>query len=1266
MNIDITNAYANNLKNISLSIPLDCITGLTGVSGSGKSSLLKNTLAAYGALNFSRLKTKTVQNFLVVEDIVDVDEIKNLPQTLFIDIVNHVTNTASTLSTISGIHDLLREIFTHAATTYCRYCGSEIQNIFFQNFSKNVEYISIDVFYNKDYNEKLALAASLGKVIKEIFYDKTGSLAKTSRSRAFATILVATAALSEQRFRELSRLLDATILAKVQNIDEPIDPLLQVSCPTCRHISPRLNKSRFSFNVNYDEGGGKCTCCHGAGKIVKIDPNLLIADEDRPILQGGIHFVGETGIKYTTVTEVFISAFCAQHGIDTNAPVGGLTQDKLDMLLQGAANDVHFHDRVGGKKTLPFEGVANYLIANSSKKGPQKALSPFISKIPCTHCENTRIDPSIDSFRLQGVVLRDLLKMSLHELQNWVREFLEKDEAKVISNYLRKLEGRLSSYEKVSCSHLRLNRSSATLSGGELQRIRLCSIFNSNIRNICYLLDEPSSGLHYQDIDKISLLFQEIRDKGNTLIFVEHNKKLLTSCDYIVELGAGSGSEGGEVVLADYSQNINSYQTLTARYLSGNMTLASTDQQVQFADTMSFTNISYNNLKNVSVEIPYNAFTVVCGISGSGKSSFIKTVFNNVQQNSAAYGFRDVFFLKQRGIQTNKATNVGMLLKIMDPIAKFYETQTGINRKYFLPSTKTGMCQYCKGTGFLMDSAISHSDICPHCEGRCYDPATLDHRLNGLNIHDILNIPLSKLSEVLPDAETAKTSNICTRLGIGYLTLERKTKSLSKGEYQRVLIARYLTRNEKNTLCLLDEPSKGLHPDDIEKMMEVIHQFTSKNNTIIAVEHNPAVIYRSDYAVEFGPGSGDQGGEVVYSGRPNHISGTSTAQAVFEVHGQCKFPSQTRKSAKNSNFSINREGIQTNFRQYSINNVSHNSDDILKACKKTEGIFLDAAIPNRTALFDKASEDSFDLNVPLMFLIDFANEKIRTETSVYNALNISTPIIKGFTCPSQQKSKLLSSVFNDKSAIGKCLRCRGKGEHFSLPHQLFMDGADLSRSCIRFLANSTNFKKVKKVLKKITGLDIGKPLSQMTNEERLLFLYGHDALLKMDDNTYEEWKGLIENAVFNYKYYPDPQKNSLLTEQKVKIGCLFCKGKLLERKYADYTFCGLTFSEWLTRPAREIMHSLSHGPESRFKDDILNKMDLLHQLCTEDIRLIDSVGKFSSSTQGLLKLLSLFVNNIYGTVIVIKNTMILSSIQNEMIQKISKTWSESNTIVQIH
>jgi len=1266
MNINITNAYANNLKNISLTIPHNCITGLTGVSGSGKSSLLKNILAAFGALNFSRLKTKTVQNFLVVEDIVDVDEIKNLPQTLFIDIVNHVTNTASTLSTISGIHDLLRETFTHAATTYCRYCGSEIQDNFFQNFSKNVEYISIDVVYDKDYNEKLALAASLGKVLKEIFYDKTGSLAKTSRSRAFATILVATAALSEQRFRELIRLLDATILAKVQNIDEPIDPLVQVFCPTCHRISPRLNKSRFSFNVNYNEGGGKCNYCNGVGKIVTIDLNLLIADKNRSILQGGIHFVGETGIKYTTVTAVFISAFCAEHGIDTNAPVGSLTQDKLDLLLQGSTNNVHFRDRVGGKKVLPFEGVANYLIANSSKKAPQKALSHFISEIPCTHCENTRIDPSIDSFRLHGVVLRDLLKMSLHELQNWVRKFLEKDESKFVSNYLRKLEGRLSSYEKVSCSHLRLNRSSATLSGGELQRIRLCSIFNSNIRNICYLLDEPSSGLHYQDIDKISHLFQEIRDKGNTIIFVEHNKKLLTSCDYIVELGAGSGSEGGEVVLADYSQTINSYQTPTARYLSGNISPASTGQQIQFANTISFTDISCNNLKNVSVEIPYNAFTVVCGISGSGKSSFIKTVFNNVQQNLAEYGFRDVFYLKQRGIQTSKNTNVGGLLKIMDPIAGFYEKQTGINKKYFLPFTKIGMCQHCKGTGFLMGSAIAHSDICPHCEGRCYDTTTLGYHYNELNIHDILRIPLSKLSKVLPHAETANISNICTRLGIGYLTLARKAKSLSKGEYQRVLIARYLTRNEKNTLCLLDEPSKGLHPDDIKKMMEVINQFTSKKNTIIAVEHNPTVIYRSDYVVEIGPGSGDQGGKIVYSGPPHEMSETLTAQAVLEVNGQGNFPYKTRKFSKNANFSINREEAQTNFKQYSINNVSHNSDDILLACKKTEGIFLDAAIPNRTALFDKASEDSFDLNVPLMFLIDFANEKIRTETSVYNALNISTPLIKGFTCPSQQKSKFLSSVFNDKSVIGKCLRCRGKGEHFSLPHELFMDGADLSRSCIRFLANSTNFKKAKKILKKITGLDIGKPLSQMTNEERLLFLYGHNALLKMDDNTYKEWKGLIENAVFNYKYYPDPQKKSLLTEQKVKISCLFCKGKLLERKYADYTFCGLTFSEWLTRPTREIMHSLSYGHESRFKDDILNKIDLLHQLCTEDIRLIDSVGKFSSATQGLLKLLSLFVNNIYGTVIVIKNTMLLSSIQNEMIQKISKTWSESNTIVQIH
>ncbi|MFA6291516.1 MAG: ATP-binding cassette domain-containing protein [Victivallales bacterium] len=1271
MGIDIVNAYAYNLKNISLSIPHNRITGLTGVSGSGKSTLLKKILAASGALNFSRLKTKTIQDHLVIDDIVDVSAIKNLPQTLFIDVVNHVTNAASTLSTISGIHEILREMFTHAAKTYCLRCGNEIQSDIFPFFRKYVEYITIDVIYDKTYDEKRTLAASLGNLLKEEFYDISCLPTTIKRERARASITVATAPLSEHRFKELGNLLECTILAKITGIDALLNPLLQTFCPTCLHIVPRLHKSRFSFNVAYDDGGGGCTRCRGIGKIQHIALDSMIADRARPILCGGFHFVNETGIKYTTITEKFISAFCNQQGININKTVGRLTQQELKLLLQGSGMAISFQDRIGGKKALAFEGVINYLITSFHKGARRSSIAPFIRETPCDHCEGTRIDPTIDAFRLHGVVLRDLLKMTLKDLRNWGHACSAQPKCKDIDSHLQKLESRLSTYEKVSCLHLCLNRSSSTLSGGELQRIRLCAMVNTNLKNICYLLDEPSSSLHYQDIEKLSVIFQEICERGNTLILVEHNKKLLSSCDYIVELGVGGGTEGGQVLFTDYIENINNYQTPTAKYLCGkvpcDMAIVSKPLQKQLTGAMSFTNVSLNNLKNVSATIFYNAFTTICGISGSGKSSFTRAIFERISQDMQKYGFHNAVYLNQRGIQTNDATDVGTLLRVMETIANLYETHTGTEKKCFLTSSEAGKCRYCMGRGFMKGKTGERLGICPQCEGRRYDAVTLSHRYRGLTIHNILNIPLAQLPQALPDAGMTNIGSICTQLGIGYLTLSRSIKSLSRGEYQRVVLARLLAQNEKRTLCFLDEPSKGLHHEDIRKMTEVIKRLAANENTIIAVEHNPTIIYESDYTIEFGPGAGIEGGEIIYSGTPCRINDndTPTARAIYDAHSQVPFFPKKRHHAEDSVFSISSETARTELKQHAINRISTNIDDVLRACKKTEAAFLDAAIPNNNSLLDQTFESILDINVPPMLLVDFAEEKMRCDISVYNALNISTSLIKGFAAVNSQESQLLCYVFSDKSDIGKCLRCRGKGNRFSLPRKMFFEGAELSRQCVGFLANSTNYKTAKILLKETTGVDIGKRLSQMTNKEKSILFDGLDALMKTNDNIYEEWKGVIECAILNYKYYPDKNLGASFPMQKEKIACRFCEGKLLERKFADYKFCGLTFADWMTLPTRDVLRILSCSPGNNHSDAIMHTLNDLNELCVEDIRLIDAIGGFTCTTQGLMKLLSLYANNIYGTVIVIKNMAQLTPSQRKIVNDMTKKWIKSNTIVEL-
>lgn len=1260
MNIEIVNAYANNLKNTSLSIPHHCITGFTGVSGSGKSTLLKNIISSAGSLNFSRLKSKTIQNALVSDNVLDVHDISNLPQTLFIEIVNHVANSASTLSTISGIHEVLRDLFSHVARTHCLCCGTDAPKSIFPLSEKVVEYLIIDIEYDKNYLEKVDAIQSIGKILTEKFYDREGSPAKTKRTRSLASITVSAPALTESKLKGFSRTIRGGVLVKAVGVKEPFNPLIYTLCLPCLRTVPRLAKSRFSFNVRYTDGGGACRHCQGTGKQYTIDFESLIVDSSLSIFNGGLLFLNEKGIKYTTVTEKFINAFCEHRGIDSKNPINKLKKNDLKQLFGGTDEIITFSDRVGGKKGLVFEGVIHYLISAFQKNRKREPLASVVKESECPNCNGTRVDPEIATFKVHDASIQTLLEMSIEELHSWVKPCLSEAETTNGLGHLVDLEHRLSLYKKVSCSYLHLNRQSSTLSGGELQRIRLCRMLNSNIRNICYLLDEPSSGLHYNDIESMAFLFREICDRGNTLIIIEHNKKLLSACDHVVELGPGGGPNGGQLIFSGSFADFLKSKTSTAKFLLGESAAKLTNRSSNGSPSqlLNFSNVRHNNLKNLSFNIPKNQFTTICGVSGSGKSSLIAAIKNVVSAEISEHGFTDLVHLKQAGIKSNKTTNVAGILTVENIIAKLYAEESEMDAKAFKSSSLIGKCPQCKGKGFIAGPTGEKIDVCDECQGACYGHSTLSLRHNGLSIFDTLNMPLSELSAYFPDKKVVAVSKFSEQLGIGYLTLSRAARSLSKGEYQRVVLTRLLVENSKGCVCFLDEPSKGLHYEEVTKLINLIRKLADDGNTIIAVEHNPDTIAASDYTIELGPGSGKLGGTIIYTGSPQLIKNTPTAIAISDAQSEIAV-SNTRRVLNETSFFINIENKKKDLKQNAINYLAEGGDTLLELSGSVEADFLDVAIQGGASFLRKKTNSSGEVSLPMLFVIDFSQGDFRYETSLYSALNVSTHLIKKLSSSESFKPPL-RYVFDDKSLVGKCPRCHGKGMRDSLSRDLFIDGASLSKQSIRFLKNSTNFKEASVALRESAKISLNKDVSSMTQKEKNALFDGVGDRLIDKGGMKREWKGLIEHAILNYKYFPDKKIGATFPTQKKKVVCPFCRGKMLDDGFDKHTVWGLTYSDWMSLPISTMLKKSS----TELKNSKLGIcLAQINEFAKEEVRLASRVGDYSPATQGIIKMASLYYNNIYGSAIILRNVEALSPSQSSIVDSVAQKWKESNIII---
>lgn len=1248
MLISVKNAYANNLKNISVDIPIGKITALTGVSGSGKSTLLKEILGAYGVQNYTRIASKTVKDSLFIKDNVEVDKIENLPNTILIDVKSSVSNPMSTVSTISGIHEIMRNLFTEYGIICCDECGSTV----FRDYSL-IQQLSVDLKIDDLFREAIDFIDSQGVINKIEYFDKNGVNTNNGKKKALATVYFSFDNISEKLVREFNKRFRCSVYVISTSTNTTYDFVKEIECPSCHSVGPNLIRSRASFNTLYEEGGGACKCCQGLGNIAVIKADKVFEDTTKGILDGSSKFVTAKGIKYSTVTEKFIGALYEQMNIDIRTPVCDLSDNEFRTVMYGMDKEITFMDRNGGKKTLLFEGIANYLKASYKAHKGGDILNNLFDDIVCPRCGGSKFDQSVHRFMFCGESLNTLMKMTLNELGEWCKK-IKKEAPKKSYKYLDRIIKETENFNLLSCGHLTLNRSSNTLSGGELQRIRVCALLNSDIHGLCYLLDEPSCGLHYNDVEKLVVLLRRICENGNTIVMVEHNKKLLSCCDNIVDMGPCGGKKGGNVLFNASINEIKDYDTPTTKVLleAGQGAQKLEIEPIEKKQFLQFDNLCYNNLKNVSVRFPKDAYTVVCGISGSGKSTFVKqAVYDSINTAPAKYGFSGIDYLGQDSKVTTNKSSVASLIKIGDYISKIYAkaSKSKINRSCFILGSSDGKCQCCGGKGMLYSCNDELIGVCDQCGGYGFDEDVLKVKVDGLNIYEFYNTNLEDLGKIVKDTKIKSLAELGTRLGIGYLTFARQSKTLSKGELQRVSLLHVFTGKIKNHLLILDEPSKGLHTIDVDNLIFAMREVTSAGNTILAVEHNPEMIKNADYIIEFG-GTGAHGGYVLFQGKPSEIKGTPTAKMLEGVVIDKKMDIVCTERE----IIIEDENTILKYEPHHLYYDHEHSEVLMKAAKRSKEDFLSVAISNNS-MFSRLDRNVIESDTPIMRIIDF-NEKIKYNISVSEALGIRQFLDEEAVF--ENKNNIARYVFDPISSTGKCANCKGYGKIVTVDEDFFLQGNELKSECKNFLKNSTDYSKLSKALKK-DKIDITKTVGNMTGDEKKALFWGTDKMYVIDGKSMR-WEGIIPYFIQYHNYYSDKSADTVF-KKKREIMCPVCNGERLKQNYLRYKCCGLSFNEWMSLTVDILLEKLNTAKRDKVVA-IKERLLFIKGLGLGGVALSDELISLDEVTAAKIKLASFYFNRIYDIGIVVKNITAVEQGNQVAIKKIFEELTETNTV----
>ena len=921
--IIVKGARVNNLKNIDVSIPRDKLVVLTGLSGSGKSSLAFDTIYAEGQRRYVESLSSYARMFLGQMEKPDVDYIDGLSPAISIDQKTTSKNPRSTVGTVTEIYDYLRLLWARVGTPHCPICGKEIKQQTIDQIIDQVlalpEATRIQVMApvirgKKGEHAKIFEDARRSGYVRcrvdGIAYDLSEEIKLEKNKKHDIAIVVDRLVIREDVARRLtdsvevaSNLSGGLVIINIPGEERDILFSQNYACEDCGVSIEELSPRMFSFNNPF----GACPTCTGLGSQMKLDPDLIIPNQNLSLLEGAITASGWNNIKSDGISRMYFEALAKKYRFSLDTPVKDLSKEVMDVILYGTKGEkltLHY-DQPRGQGTLyqPFEGIVNNLerrYRETQSDGVKRELEECMSACPCPTCHGRRLRKESLAVTVGGLDIDSYCRKSVTQALDFM-EHLQLDATKtmIASQILKEIRNRLGFLNSVGLQYLTLSREAGTLSGGESQRIRLATQIGSSLMGVLYILDEPSIGLHQRDNDKLLATLKELRDLGNTLLVVEHDEDTMRAADYLIDIGPGAGINGGRVVAAGTPEEVmNTPGSITGDYLSGRKKIAvPTERRKGNGHWLKVYGAAEHNLKNVDAAIPLGTFTCVTGVSGSGKSSLVNEIIYkklgaDLNRTKARAGRHDriegeewldkVINIDQSPIGRTPRSNPATYTNLFSDIRElFASTPDAKSRGYgpgrFSFNTRGGRCEACQGDGLIKIEMHFLPDIyvpCEVCKGRRYNRETLEVRYKGKNIYEVLEMTVD---EALPFFENLpKIYNrlfTLQQVGLGYVKLGQPSTELSGGEAQRVKLATELSkRSTGRTIYILDEPTTGLHADDVRRLIEVLQKLVELGNTVLVIEHNLDVIKTADYLIDLGPEGGDGGGTIVCSGTPEEVA----------------------------------------------------------------------------------------------------------------------------------------------------------------------------------------------------------------------------------------------------------------------------------------------------------------------------------------------------------------------------------------------------------
>jgi excinuclease ABC subunit A len=956
--IVISGAREHNLKDVSLTLPRDALVVITGLSGSGKSSLAFDTIYAEGQRRYVESLSAYARQFLGQMDKPDVDSIEGLSPAISIDQKTTSRNPRSTVGTVTEIYDYLRLLWARVGHPHCFNCGAPITG-------QSAEQIIDQVMELEDGTRFMVMApvvrgrkGEYGRMLEELRADGYARAKVDGELR----MLEDPPELDKKFKHDISVVVDRLVMRPevrkrlADSIETAValaDGIVEVellttgsaggahdadgrvltfserfACLRCGTSMPELEPRIFSFNSPH----GACERCTGLGSQMEIDPELVVPDPSLSIAEGALApWAGSASQYYDQVSQ----AIAEKYGIDLEAPWESLDEDARDLFLHGTNGErveISYRNRYGRRRSYAtrFEGIIPNLerrYRETDSDLQREKIEEYMSMVPCPACKGARLRPESRAVLVGGTAIHDFCALSVKRARSWLREVQLSDTERHIARLIvREIDERLRFLDDVGIGYLSMERAAATLSGGEAQRIRLATQIGSALVGVLYVLDEPSIGLHQRDNAKLIGTLERLRDLGNTVLVVEHDEQTMRAADHLVDLGVGAGEHGGRVVAEGTAADVEREpESLTGQFLTGARSIPVPGRRRRPSGRLEIRGAKQHNLKKIDVDVPLGVFTCVTGVSGSGKSTLVnevlfKAVANRLHRarqrpgaHTAVLGLDQLDKIIQvdqspigRTPRSNPATYTGLFDVIRDLFSKTQEARArGYKPGRFSFNVKGGRCEVCRGDGQIKIEMHFLPDVyvpCEQCHGKRYNRETLDVRFKGRTIADVLDMPVEEALEFFQHIpKIRRRLETLNAVGLGYIRLGQPATTLSGGEAQRVKLATELSKIATGrTLYILDEPTTGLHFADVERLLDVLQRLVDAGNSVIVIEHNLDVIKTADRIIDMGPEGGEDGGEIVAAGTPEQVAGTPGSHTGAFLAGlvQPAAPAARRRSRR--------------------------------------------------------------------------------------------------------------------------------------------------------------------------------------------------------------------------------------------------------------------------------------------------------------------------------------------------------------------------------